>query len=124
MSYTFEYQGLHVISIKATPKFLRLAKKEMTSEALQALIDELTLYPEKGVIMPGTGGIRKLRWQTGKNNKGKSGGVRILYYYDKHGIFILLITLFNKSNKENIDDSEKNTLKKILPELLMRYHNE
>ena len=48
-------------NIKATPKFMRMARKLMTDEALQMLIDELSLYPKKGVILQGTGGIRKLR---------------------------------------------------------------
>lgn len=65
-------------------------------------------------MISGTGGIRKLRWQTGKNNKGKSGGVRALYYYDNKGLTVLLITLYRKSDQENIDAGEKAYLKKIL----------
>lgn len=110
-----------IIKIKATQKFMKLAQKIMTNEALQALIDELALKPEDGAIIVGTGGIRKLRWRTGKDNKGKSGGVRVLYYYDKNRVVILLITLFRKSDKDNIDASEKTELKKLLPELLEDY---
>lgn len=113
---------IDIPEIKATPKFLKLAQKIMTTETLQDLIDELSLYPEKGTIMQGTGGIRKIRWRTGKDNKGKSGGVRVIYYYGKNTI-ILLITLFKKSNKENLDAEEKNELKKILPELLWGHNN-
>lgn len=112
-----------MIHVKATPKFLQLSKKVMTVDALQTLIDDLALNPEKGAIITNTGGIRKLRWQTGKDNKGKSGGVRVLYYYNNDTI-ILLITLFKKSDKENIDDGEKVELKKILPELLEMYGHE
>ena len=104
-------------NIKATPKFMRMAHKFMTDEALQALIDELSVFPDKGIVLQGSGGIRKLRWRTGKDNKGKSGGVRVLYYYES-GTIILLITLFRKSDKENISEEEKNQLKKLLPELL------
>lgn len=103
--------------IKATPRFMKLVSKWMTSEAVQDLIDYLTLHPQAGVVIQGTGGIRKIRWRTGKDNKGKSGGVRVLYYYEKNQI-ILLITLFRKSDQENIDDSEKVELRRLLPELL------
>lgn len=103
--------------IKATPRFKKLADKWMTPEALQELIDALFLHPESGDLIKGTGGIRKIRWRTGKDNKGKRGGVRILYYYEKE-VVILLISLFRKSDQENIDDAEKTELKKLLPELL------
>jgi hypothetical protein len=68
--------------IKATPRFIKLSSKWMTTEALQALVDELTLHPDVGSVIQGTGGIRKMSWKTGKNDKGKSGGVRVLYYYE------------------------------------------
>ena len=96
----------------------------MTTECLQELVDELTCNPEKGVVIAGAGGIRKLRWRIGKNNKGKSGGVRVLYYYDKGTLLILLITLFEKSDQDNIDASEKIELKKLLPQLLEIYQHE
>ena len=113
-----------MLQVKATPKFLKIAKRIMTPEVLQTLIDTLTLQPEKGPVIQGTGGIRKIRWRTGNDNKGKSGGVRVLYYYDKEIVVVLLITLFRKSDKENIDESEKVQLKKLLPTLLRSYCNE
>lgn len=109
------------MKIRATPKFMQVAKKIMTEEALQELIDALTLYPEKGVLIKGTSGIRKIRWRTGKDNKGKSGGIRVLYYYDKEVVIIILITLFKKSEKEDIDEKEKAQLKKIVLDLLRSY---
>ena len=113
-----------MIKIKASSTFMKLAKKELSGEALQSLIDELALDPEKGVLMSGAAGIRKIRCSTGKNNKGKGGGARVLYYYDRGAVFLLLITLYKKSDKENIDDSEKAQLRKLLPELLMRFRHE
>ena len=104
-----------MIEVKATPRFTRLAKKSMTQEAIQDLIDTLALYPEKGNLIRGTGGIRKIRWITGKSG-GKRGGVRVLYYYDGEKI-VLLVTLFKKADKENIDASEKVELRKLINEL-------
>lgn len=100
---------------------MQLARKMLTDEKLQELIEWLVLNPNVGVLISGTGGIRKLRWQTGKNNKGKSGGVRILYYYDRSVLTVLLITLYRKSDQENIDANEKVYLKKTLPKLLRDY---
>lgn len=107
-----------MVEVKATVQFVKLARKAMSDEKLQELVDWLVLNPQAGVVISGTGGIRKLRWQTGKDNKGKSGGVRVLYYYENNMLVVLLITLYRKSDKENIDANEKACLKKMLPELL------
>ncbi|TAK72075.1 MAG: addiction module toxin RelE, partial [Gammaproteobacteria bacterium] len=103
-----------MIEIKATPRFMRLATKAMTPEALQELIYTLALDPEQGVIIRDTGGIRKVRWATGKGG-GKRGGLRVLYYFDGEYI-VLLVTLFKKSDQENIDASEKAEMRKLIDE--------
>ncbi|MFA6038104.1 MAG: type II toxin-antitoxin system RelE/ParE family toxin [Legionellales bacterium] len=110
-------------TIKATPAFMRDAKKLLSQEALNDLTDSLVLAPKQGVIIQGTGGVRKMRWQTGKDGKGKRGGVRVLYYFDGTQL-ILLLMLYKKSEKANISTSEKNILRKLLPELLERYKDE
>ena len=46
-----------MIDIQATPAFMRQAKKWMSAEALQSLVDELTIHPEQGVLIRSTGGI-------------------------------------------------------------------
>jgi len=80
------------IILKMTPAFERKSDELLTENSLEELLDYLLSNPSKGVLIPGTSGVRKLRWVTGKNNKGKSSGVRVLYHYSK-GILILLITL-------------------------------
>lgn len=95
---------------------MRLAKKAMTPTALQELIDTLAFDPEKGAVVKNTGGIRKIRWATGKG-EGKRGGLRVLYYFDGDQL-VLLITLFKKSDRENISAGEKEELRKLINELL------
>jgi hypothetical protein len=106
--------------LKTTPVFEKKAKKLLTIEALESLFDYLEKNPEKGVIVKGTGGVRKIRWETGKNNKGKSGGIRVLYHYSKN-ILVLLITLYGKSEQDNISQSERNELRKLIPQLVSKY---
>jgi mRNA-degrading endonuclease RelE of RelBE toxin-antitoxin system len=84
------------------------------------LLDFLELHPDKGDLIAGTSGVRKLRWKSGKNDKGKSGGVRVLYHYSK-GILVLLITIYSKSEKENISQQERNELKRSIPLLVSKY---
>lgn len=73
---------------------------------------ELQLYlmehPDAGDIISGGGGVRKLRWA--RQGMGKSGGVRTIYYWAKPHHQIFMLTMYSKSERENID---KATLAKI-----------
>jgi mRNA-degrading endonuclease RelE of RelBE toxin-antitoxin system len=50
-----------------------------------------------------TGGLRKLRWSA--HGKGKSGGVRVIYYYHNESIPLFLLTVFGKGEKVNLSKS-------------------
>ena len=60
----------------------------------------LLLHPESGKVVPGSGGVRKVRWAMG--GKGKSGGVRVIYYFKKQDDEIWLLTIYSKNVIENI----------------------
>ncbi len=109
-----------MITIKTTPNFDKLAQKLIQKEAVEELYAFLASNPRAGDIIPGSGGIRKLRWKSGDRTRGKSGGVRVLYHYS-NDILIILITLYAKSEQENISAKEKNQLKKLMPALIKKY---
>ena len=56
--------------------------------------------PESGKIVRGSGGVRKIRWAM--SGKGKSGGVRVIYYFKKQDDEIWLLTIYSKNEVENI----------------------
>jgi mRNA-degrading endonuclease RelE of RelBE toxin-antitoxin system len=60
----------------------------------------LLQYPESGKVVRGTGGIRKIRWAM--SAKGKSGGVRVIYYFKKQIDEIWLLTIHSQNEVENI----------------------
>ncbi len=76
-----------------------------------SIINYLAIHPLAGDLMQGTGGIRKLRWSA--LGKGKSGGVRVVYYYHNATIPLFLLTVFGKGEKANLSKSERNTLGKL-----------
>ena len=85
----------------------------LTDDDLIELENVLLENPTIGSVISGTGGVRKMRFVL-PNNKGKSGGARILYVdYVTHETTVLLNT-YPKSEKANISDSEKKQLKKIV----------
>jgi len=55
----------------------------------------LLQYPEAGQVVPGSGGVRKLRW--GRAGKGKRVGVRIIYYFKRQDAEMWLLTIYGKS---------------------------
>ena len=60
----------------------------------------LLQYPEAGKVVPGSGGVRKVRWAM--SGKGKSGGVRVIYYFKRQDDEIWLLTIYSKNEVENI----------------------
>jgi hypothetical protein len=93
------------ITIAETHAFMRLAVKIWTDEERMALIDHLAHSPEDGDIIPGTGGVRKLRW--GKAGRGKRGGVRVIYFYYHPDCPLYLLLVYAKAAATDLTAEEK-----------------
>lgn len=98
-------------TIVELPEFIKRANKLLSFSEKDELIDYLATYTKAGDLIIGTGGVRKLRWSA--QRKGKSGGVRIIYYYHNKTIPLFLLTVFSKSEKVNLSKSERNELAKL-----------
>ena len=85
--------------------FERAAAKIWDEDERLALVDYLARNPQSGDVIPGTGGVRKLRW--GRAGSGKRGGVRVIYfYYDvDHPLYQLLA--YAKAGAEDMTADEK-----------------
>lgn len=94
--------------IAELPSYIRLVNKLLSEDERRDLIDYLAEHPQAGDIMEGTGGVRKLRWRRGGH--GKSGGVRIIYYYHDGRMPLYLLTLFSKGDKANLTKAGRNEL--------------
>jgi hypothetical protein len=80
-------------------------------EALEKLIMD---RPEIGVVMPGTGGLRKVRFASTKGNKGKSGSERVCYALFPRPGLVLMVTVFGKDEKVNLTAAERNAVRAML----------
>lgn len=101
------------------PEFIARSKDLFSSEELNALLVQVGTHPESGDLMPGTGGVRKLRWAL--ERKGKRGGARIIYYFHSGALPIFLLTVFSKNEKIDLSKAEKNELRKLIPILVQSY---
>lgn len=110
----------HAIEFIETSIFTEQIKKLASDDELKDLQSELIAQPNKGDLIQGTGGLRKVRMKVG--NKGKSGSVRVLYVL-AHTDKIFLVLAYPKSEKDNLTSDEKSTLKKLV-QLLKGEKNE
>lgn len=95
-------------TVAETPEYIRLAEKLLTGEERQDVLTYLAAHPKAGDLMEGTGGVRKLRW--GRGGRGKSGGVRVIYYVHSDAMPLYLLTLFAKNERANLSKAERNEL--------------
>ena len=100
------------IKIIETPIFTRKVTSLLTDEEYRNLQNELIMNPEKGKIIRGSGGLRKIRW--GISGRGKSGGARIIYYWTLKKETILMLLIYPKNEQDNLTPSQLKMLKSIV----------
>lgn len=108
-----------LISVVELPEFLKFSKRHLDDEKCIEIVNFIAANPTNGDVIPGSGGVRKIRFTA--NDKGKSGGIRLIYYYYNDDIPVFLITGFLKSEMENINKSDCNELKKLTDDLVKLY---
>jgi len=96
------------ITIVELPEFIRKSEKLLSIDEHEMLLSFLAANPTAGILLQGTGGVRKLRWVAG--NKGKSGSARIIYFYHNPTMPLFLLTAFRKSEQENLTKADRNEL--------------
>lgn len=97
-----------------TPVFSSQLYGLLSDDGYRALQLALALRPEQGVLIPGSGGLRKLRWT--HRGKGKRGGLRVIYYWDVAEDAIYLLFLYPKNQQEDLTPDQLRRLKRIVEE--------
>jgi hypothetical protein len=108
-----------MITIVELPEFIKQAGKIFSESLRESLVNYLAAHPKAGVVMEGTGGIRKFRWK--REGTGKSGGARVIYYYYNENYPLFVITVFIKGKKSNLTKEERNDLSKLVGLLIETY---
>ncbi len=96
------------------PPFERFRKMYLDDDAFRALQNELMVAPEAGDGIPGTGGLRKLRFADQRRGKGKRGGLRVIYFWWDSGGQFWLFTLYDKDEADDLTATECAALKKMV----------
>lgn len=74
----------------------------------------LMVNPEAGALIPGTGGLRKLRFADERRGKGKRGGLRVIYYWWNAGLQFWLFTIYDKEEMSDLTKAQCETLKQMI----------
>ncbi len=105
-----------MLTVAEVPEYIRRAEKLLSADERGDLVSFLAAHPRAGVLMEGTGGVRKLRW--GRQGRGKSGGVRAIYYFHSEAMPLYLLTVFAKNEQANLTHAERNELAGLVDTLV------
>ncbi len=107
------------VSVVETPEFLATAGRIMDEEECALLVDYLAYNPFAGEVIPGTGGVRKLRWAL--EGRGKRGGARVIYYYHSDSMPLFALTAYAKNQRADISQADRNDFRRLTALLVERY---
>ncbi|MCI0639943.1 MAG: type II toxin-antitoxin system RelE/ParE family toxin [Gemmataceae bacterium] len=97
-----------------TPTFTRVLNELLDDDQYQALQLALLLRPEAGPLIRGGGGLRKLRWSV--RAKGKRGGCRLVYYWDRTSESFYMLLLYRKNKQEDLTPAQLRVLRHLVRE--------
>lgn len=98
--------------IVETSIFSRLIQELMSDDEYRQLQEALIIRPDMGDLIKGSGGLRKVRWKL--EGKGKSGGVRVIYYWVTADDEIRMLYVYRKSRQSDLTPEQISTLKTIV----------
>jgi len=103
--------------IVETPIFTKQVLSTLSDDEYSLLQQVLVERPDAGKVIPGSGGLRKLRWAV--DGRGKRGGARVIYYWFTARNTVLLLFIYPKNMQDGLTSDQLKKLKKIIEE---EYH--
>lgn len=96
-----------------SPIFTRFVKQLLTDEEYRVLQAMLAAHPGMGDVIPGAGGLRKIRWGSATQGRGKRGGVRIIYYRVRPNLISMML-IYKKSDQGNLTIEQLKAMRKFI----------
>ncbi len=100
------------MEVFTTATYERAIRKVATPEVRKAMETAIATDPLAAPVIPGTGGIRKLRWAG--SGRGKRGGIRTLYFYHAGPGAIYLLTAFAKADRQDLSPADRKAWTKLV----------
>ncbi|MBP7053568.1 MAG: type II toxin-antitoxin system RelE/ParE family toxin [Phycisphaerae bacterium] len=105
------------MEIIETSVFTKQIRGLLKDDEYRELQERLVINPLAGAVIRGGGGLRKLRWAV--EGRGKSGGIRVIYYYVASDDQIFMLVAYAKGAKEDLTAKELVILRKLVQEELL-----
>ena len=86
----------------------------MSDDDYRALQQVLVAQPDRGDLIPGSGGLRKVRWRL--TGRGKRGGVRVIYYWLVPDAQLRMLLVYEKAVQEDLTAAQLRALQSIIAE--------
>ena len=106
-------------AVVETPPYLADAERLFGDDERADIVDQVAADPRCGVVIPGSGGIRKLR--VGIAGRGKRGGARIIYLFGGDDVPVFLLAAFAKNEKTDLTSAERTAMSKQVTKMLADY---
>ncbi len=100
-----------------TPVFTELVTELLEDEDYQRMQEYLLIYPAAGDVIVGTAGCRKLRWRVSGRKSGKSGGMRVIYYFRNSEDQIIFLLAYDHRAVDDLTPAQKRQLAGIVRQL-------
>ena len=107
------------VSVTELPGYRRRADELLTAEEQDAIVDLIAIEPTCGDLIPGTGGLRKVR--VGRGGSGKRGGARFIYFYYNPDFPVLLVAIYAKNEKANLTAQDKQKFVALVKEITAQW---
>jgi mRNA-degrading endonuclease RelE of RelBE toxin-antitoxin system len=108
-------------TVVETPSYLADAERLFSPEERKAIVDRLAADPICGMVIPGSGGVRKVRF--GFGSRGKSGGARIIYFFSGEDLPVFVLAAFAK-NQKDLSVSERNAVGRMVRDMIEDYRRQ
>lgn len=102
------------------PPFERYRAGYLTDDEFREFQLMLLKNPACGDVIQHTGGLRKVRFGDARRNKGKRGGIRVIYYWYLEKNHFLLFTLYDKDQKDDLTKAQRDSLCEMLEQARKR----
>lgn len=108
------YDAQVYLTVAQTPVFQKYAAGIWTDDELDRFVNWIALNPLEGDIIPGSGGLRKVRWSA--SGRGKRGGARVIYYNLLQDGTVWLLMAYTKAKLDNLPPNFLKELKNAIPQ--------